>query len=250
MARCKENCPSGPNNGYLISFGDTMTALLAFFIVLNSLAEEQTGANMHSGTGSFMKSVDKFGLQGKVKSGLSAQAFQLNAIAPKYIEGDDRPPERGATGPDDDGDNGRIIDRTKDDYNRFLQSLRQVNNLSQDTDVAGEVSFDVMEKFPPSSAGTLINAELKAALNGVAPMLRRNDYAVEIVVWTPTPSKSAWSRSLGIAQRLHREAVNLLRLPPNQSARVTSVAQPWISKTVKRPKVSVTLRRIQPPQGN
>ena len=37
MARCKENCPSGPNNAYLISFGDTMTALLAFFIVLNSL---------------------------------------------------------------------------------------------------------------------------------------------------------------------------------------------------------------------
>lgn len=248
MARCKENCPSGPNNAYLISFGDTMTALLAFFIVLNSLAEEQTGANMHSGTGSFMKSVDKFGLQGKVKSELSAQAFQHNAISPKYIVGDDGTPERGATGPDEDGDNGRIVNRAKDDYNRFLQSLRQVNSLTQDTDVSGEVSFDVLESFPPSSTGTLINAELKAALNGVAPMLRRNDYAVEIVVWTRMPSQKAWTRSLGTAQRLHKEAVNLLRLPPNQMARVTSVAQPWISKTVKRPTVSVTLRRLQPPQ--
>ncbi len=248
MARCKENCPSGPNNGYLISFGDTMTALLAFFIVLNSLAEEQTGANMHSGTGSFMKSVDKFGLQGKVKSDLSAQAFQHNAVSPKYIVGDDGTPERGAKGPDEDGDNGRIVDRTKDDYNRFLQSLRQVNNLAQDTDVSGEVSFDVLEKFPSASTGTLINPELKAALTGVGPMLRRPDYAVEIVVWTPTPSQSAWNRSLGIAQRLQREAVNLLRLPPNQEARVTSVAQPWISKTVKRPTVPVTLRRLQPPK--
>ena len=84
MARCKESCPSEPNNAYLISFGDTMTALLAFFIVLNSLAEEQSGANLHAGTGSFMKTVDKFGLAGKVNSDLSAQAFQQDAIAPKY----------------------------------------------------------------------------------------------------------------------------------------------------------------------
>jgi hypothetical protein len=76
MAECK-NCPSGPNNSYLISFGDTMTALLAFFIILNTLAEEQTGANLHAGTGSFMDTVDKFGLAGKgqqrsVGSGVSA----------------------------------------------------------------------------------------------------------------------------------------------------------------------------------
>ncbi|MCA9059275.1 MAG: hypothetical protein KDA85_12285, partial [Planctomycetaceae bacterium] len=37
--RC--TCPSfGPSQAYLLSFGDTMTALLAFFIVLNSLAKE------------------------------------------------------------------------------------------------------------------------------------------------------------------------------------------------------------------
>ncbi|MCP4857370.1 MAG: hypothetical protein GY903_23045, partial [Fuerstiella sp.] len=60
MARCENNCePPGPNQSYLISFGDTMTALLAFFIILNTLAEEQTGANLHAGTGSFMESVDK-----------------------------------------------------------------------------------------------------------------------------------------------------------------------------------------------
>ena len=52
MAKCK-NCPSGPNNSYLISYGDTMTALLAFFIILVTLAEEQTGANLHAGDGIF-----------------------------------------------------------------------------------------------------------------------------------------------------------------------------------------------------
>ncbi|MEQ9408609.1 MAG: flagellar motor protein MotB [Fuerstiella sp.] len=244
MAKCKERCPEGPKNGYLISFGDTMTALLAFFIVLNSLAEEQTGANMHAGTGSFMKSVDKFGLQGKLSTGLSAQAFQHQTVSPKYVVPDkDGSSERGATGPDEDADNGRVLDRVKDDYNRFLQSLRQVNNLEQDRDVTGEVSFDILEKFP--SDGSLINDELRAALTGVGPMLRRDDYAVELIVWTPTPSQSAWLRSLKTAQRLQQEAVQLLRLPPNQIPRITAVAQPWISPTLKRPTVSVSLRRLK-----
>lgn len=248
MGKCKEKCPEGPKNGYLLSFGDTMTALLAFFIVLNSLAEEQTGANLHSGTGSFMKSVDKFGLAGKVNSELSAQAFQQSAISPKYVvQEDDRPPERGAKGPDDvdQNDTTRVLDRVKDQYQRFLTSLREVNNLAQDRDVTGEVSFDIMEKFPPTSAGTLINGELRAALTGVGPMLRRDDYAVEIVVWTPTPSESAWTRSLQLANRLNSEAIELLRLPPNQRRRITAVAQPWISATMERPKVTVSLRRMQ-----
>ena len=50
MARKKEP-DKGPSQAYLISFGDTMTTLLAFFIVLCSMAEDQTGANLYSGNG-------------------------------------------------------------------------------------------------------------------------------------------------------------------------------------------------------
>ena len=142
-------------------------------------------------------------------------------------------------------DNRRILDREKDQYQRFLQSLRQVNNLEQDKDVAGEVSFDILEPFPPSSSGTLINPELRAALTGVGPMLRRNDYAVEIVVWTTMPSERSWNRALQTAHRLQKEAADLLRLPPNQQGRISAVAQPWISSEMKRPRVTVTLRRLK-----
>ena len=224
-----------------------MTALLAFFIVLNSLAEEQSGANLHAGTGSFMKSVDKFGLAGKVNSDLSAQAFQQNAISPKYIVPDpeDRPPEKGSRGPDDEDDAARIVDRAKDEYQRFLQQLRQVNNLNQERDVEGEVSFDIMAKFPPKEAGTMINEELRAALTGIGPMLRRDDYSVEITVWATTPSESAWTRAVAQATQIETEAAELLRLAPNQRPRISSVGRPWISSTVKRPVVSVTLRRLE-----
>jgi flagellar motor protein MotB len=248
MARCKENCPSGPNNAYLISFGDTMTALLAFFIVMNSLAEEQSGANLHAGTGSFMKTVDRFGMAGKVNSDLSAQAFQQEANAPKYIVPDPegRPAEKGNRGPDDEDDANRIVDRAKDDYQRFLQQLRQVNNLTQQRDVEGEVSFDIMKGFPKKSEGTMLNEELRAALTGVGPMLRRDDYSVEITVWATMPSQTAWNRAVQQSIEVEAEAVKLLRLVPTQRARVSAVGRPWISSTVKRPVVSVTLRRLSP----
>ena len=64
MAKKKKLEPSVPSKAYLVSFGDTMTALLAFFIVLNSLAKEQTGANMYSGTGSFVSAFSNSGLPG------------------------------------------------------------------------------------------------------------------------------------------------------------------------------------------
>ena len=194
-----------------------------------------------------MKTVDKFGLAGKVNSDLSAQAFQQDAIAPKYVVPDPegRPSEKGNRGPDDEDDGTRIIDRAKDDYQRFLQQLRQVNNLEQERNVTGEVSFDIMDKFPKESEGTMINEELRAALTGVGPMLRRDDYAVEITVWATTPSQSAWGRAVNQAVRVEAEAIKLLRLVPTQRSRVSAVGRPWISSTVKRPVVSVTLRRLE-----
>jgi flagellar motor protein MotB len=55
--RRKKPDDGGPSKAYMLSFGNMMTAQLAFFIVLNSLAQDQTGANLHAGTGSFVRSL-------------------------------------------------------------------------------------------------------------------------------------------------------------------------------------------------
>ncbi|MEZ6062797.1 MAG: flagellar motor protein MotB [Planctomycetaceae bacterium] len=245
MAR-KKKCPSGPNNGYLISFGDTMTALLAFFIVLNSLAEEQNGAALHAGTGSFMESASRFGLPGSILNQKSNQPFQLTNTSPKFVvpDEDNRESESAGTGPDDDPDDRRIIDRQKEDFHRFLQEVRRINHLTPEAGVAGEVSFDILARLPKE--GRLMTNDLKTALNGIGPMLRQADYAVEITVWATTPSKSAWSRAVSQSEQLMKETVEYLRLPPSQIARLKASAQPWISKTVKRPTVSVKLTRLKP----
>ena len=86
MSRKQKPPPSKPSKAYLVSFGDTMTALLAFFIVLNSFAKDQTGANMHSGTGSFVNAMSTSGLPGHYpgdRSDLVSPLFccvQFNAI--------------------------------------------------------------------------------------------------------------------------------------------------------------------------
>ena len=121
--------------------------------------------------------------------------------------------------------------------------MRQVNNLTQERDVSGEVSFDIMQPFPKPEAGSLINAELKAALKGVGPMLRRDDYAIEITVWATMPSTTMWKKAVDRAHDLENEVIRRMGILPNQRARLTAVGRPWISSDVKRPYVSVTVRR-------
>ena len=84
MARKPKPPDKPPSKAYLVSFGDTMTTLLAFFIVLNSLADEQTGANLHAGTGSFIQALESGGLGGGTMA-KSRRAFQQGEAAPKFI---------------------------------------------------------------------------------------------------------------------------------------------------------------------
>ncbi|MEZ6095650.1 MAG: flagellar motor protein MotB [Pirellulaceae bacterium] len=88
-----------------------MTALLAFFIVLNSLAKEQTGANLHAGTSSFFFCVQKSGnAAGSMSTDRTNQAVEQDYPSPLYaVSSND--PSKGKTaeiGPDEEDDNARI----------------------------------------------------------------------------------------------------------------------------------------------
>ena len=81
----KRKPSSKPSKSYMISFGDTMTAMLAFFIVLNTLAKEQTGADLHTGTGSFIAAVNSMGLPGMMTSSSSKHILQKKRYVKKVI---------------------------------------------------------------------------------------------------------------------------------------------------------------------
>lgn len=246
MARKEKAAASGPNKSYLISFGDTMTALLAFFIVMNSLAKDQTGADIHSGTGSFIEITNHLGVPGIFDDGMSRYRLQLNESSPIYMVADDqqREPEANGSGPDEDGDNSWIRDREQEDYERFLIELERLHEVQPLSKVTGEVSFDRLKKF--ADEGPLFDADMREIILPLAPQLRDQNFEIEIVVWAPTPSKSAWLRTSLQANQLHGEVTEGLGLSEADAARLKAVAKPWMYSDMKRPIVTVILRKLAP----
>lgn len=240
----KKKAPSGPNNGYLISFGDTMTALLAFFIVLNSLASEQTGANLHSGTGSFQSAGDGLGVPGLFSPLKSQYPSQRQHTSPMYIiEGEDPSDVAGdqPTGPDKDGDVKYVKDREDDELHRFLSAMQLATKATYKPPVEGEVAFD---RLNPLNREELMDSEMKQDLLRLAPTLRRKGYELEIRVWATTPSPTAWQRAAEQANALHRETIKFLKLRGTAMQKVTATASPWFSSEIKRPGLSFLIRRI------
>ena len=244
MPRVKKCPPHGPNMGYLVSFGDTMTALLAFFIVLNSLAEEQTGANLHAGTGSFVTALNSFGVPGIFPSKLSSQVFQLPSAGPVYEVPSDSEDDVSAksTGPDDVEDQLRIIDWEQEDFQRFLHEIGRWNELNPEPTVDGEVAFDLFSFL--GTGDKVAPKELFTAARQLAPLLRKDGYELEITVWSTTPSESAWRRAIEQSAAIRKEVTAYLRLG-DRGSKISATAKPWDSPTARRPTVSLIARRLK-----
>ncbi|MFV0445125.1 MAG: hypothetical protein ACK5Q5_16235, partial [Planctomycetaceae bacterium] len=214
-------------------------------IVLNSLAEEQTGANLHRGTGSFVKALDTHGLPGFFSGDKSPQSVQLEEWGPLYLaESDTAESSKDAAGGNEDQpDRERIIDYELESYHRFLLELGRLHAGAPLPDIVGEVAFDDLKRVPEEPP--LLTPTLQETLRRIAPQLRQPTTRVEIIVWSTTPSPSAWERAALQAQQLRQEALAFLQLDARTADRLTSAAKTWISSTVARPGTSIVLRRTK-----
>lgn len=236
---------NGPSKAYLVSFGDTMTALCAFFIVLNSLAKEQTGANLHAGTGSFARSLQSFGVPGVAPGDESARAAHFPETSPLYSVGDPDggPPDPNGTGPDEEADQLRVIDREKEDFERFLNEVGRFAEVAPEVSTAGEMTFDIFNKISEESPylrGKTIDAFIE-----VAPLARNPDYRVHVIVWATTPSPTAWARATRQATGIRTEFIQKAGLNSDAAKRVSAVGRPWLFSDVKRPVFSIVVRRMK-----
>jgi len=244
MARKQKPEEPGPSKAWLVSFGDTMTSLLAFFIVLCSLAEDQTGMNLYTGTGSFVSALNGFGLRGLFSGDKSARTFQLQETSPLYLadnpESDETDPN--ASGPDTDDNGIRSIDREQDEFKRFLNEMERHSKVETEPSTAGEVTFDFFE--PLNATSPHLPESYADIMSQVLPLLRRATHRVDIVVWATMPSRSAWMRAAEQAAGVAEEVAAQANLDESQRNRLRATSRPWIYKDVKRPILTITMRRV------
>jgi len=222
-----------------------MTTLLAFFIVLVSLAKEQTGANLHAGTGSFVRAVQSFGLPGLFSESRSARATQFNAGGPKYhIEEAKEPTRSNKLGSDDGSDRLPVLDRESERFQRFLDELDQLADRSELPKESARASFDLylpLSKHPPY----LRDGHMKV-LSAVLPPLRRPGYRVYLIVWAGTPSRTAWARAASKAHVAAEYFARTASLSPTARARLVPLGRSWLYSNVRRPTVSVVVAKVGP----
>ena len=238
MAKRERQPPSKPSNAYLVSFGDTMTAMLAFFIVLNTLAQEQTGANLHAGTGSFINAMSSMGLPGSFGGDRSKRVQQMNDAAPKYIVNPDGTLTEGSgVGPDENDDGLPVIDWEYENLQRTLIEFDEFFEVNQIQSNQTSVVMDVFDRIGKGEAVLTTNA--KKILVRSLKVLTLPNYRVEIKVWATTPGKTAITRASKQATEI--KAVILQMFPMLDKKRVQCVASMWPFSDDKRPTLSVII---------
>ncbi len=230
------------NKSYLVSFGDTMTALLAFFIVLNSLAEDQTGANLHAGTGSFAVAISGFGVTNRQSSERASVVVQGRATSPIYVieEVDD---SGDMQGPDSEGNRQRVIDREREQWERFLNEIDYRYGVQALPRIQSQLAFDVFDSIP--ARGPRLSDTARVAFSDLLPLLRHDNYRVAVVVWATTPSHSAWERATRLAKEIQMELVELGRLRAAEQQRLVAMGRPWHDPDEKRPYMSFVVIKLE-----
>ncbi|MCA9136740.1 MAG: hypothetical protein KDB00_08275 [Planctomycetales bacterium] len=243
MSNRKKLEPSVPSKAYLVSFGDTMTALLAFFIVLNSLAKEQTGANMHSGTGSFVNAFSSGGQPGHLSGERSSDVLQQKTQAPIYALAENLKDKSDKNiGPDDKNESERVIDREKEQFQKFLNELDEQLDLSTLPKLENQVVFDTFE--PSDSKTGKLSLHAVKLISQALTKLREPGVTMEIVLWADMPSASSLKRKLDKSAELRAEVERTFWMKGSVKSRIGYRVKPWLFADAKRPYLSIILGKV------
>lgn len=237
MAKKKKLEPSVPSKAYLVSFGDTMTALLAFFIVLNSLAKEQTGANMYSGTGSFAKAFAGSGVPGGLDTNRSSETIKRKDPKPVYALPDSQRQDEEGAGPDESISKDRVIQREHEDFQRFLQKMSEQLNLETLPEITDQIACDSFH--PIFTKDDKLSPPTLQLLSESIAKIRQPNVRLEVIVWAKVPSKENLDMQLEETRKLRQQVEKVFWLKPDQKSRIVYRAKPWLFADAKRPRITV-----------
>ncbi len=247
MSRKEKKPESKPSKAYLVSFGDTMTALLAFFIVLNSLAKDQTGAKMHAGTGSFMNAIKSLGVPGDFSGSRTRNTIAKTAPTPIYaVPSEDKQTGANNKGPDAVNDEMRILSRESDEFQRFLNEMQRQFEVHEGAPVHRQIVLDTWAKLGDNAMDLLDSKAIDVASEAIS-QLANPDVEVELIIWANMPSPKALEHAIERAEMAKQQIGQLFSLSAEQRNRLCFSAKPWLFVDAKRPTVSFVISRMANP---
>lgn len=238
--RSKNETAINPD-GWMMSYADMATILLAMFIVLSTLGKDQTGIQLATGTGSYRDTLSRFGLPSTLSR--SSQAVPLPFAGPQYIyKGPDDPAGKGTSTENQGAEAGRVIDGEQAQFQHFLRELERQLPVEKLPRVIGHVAVDCYDRF--QKTGPLLGDRHFQFMGQVLPLLRRPQYHIYVVVWATTPSESAWTRALTQARQVVDEIAGAARLDAAR-ARLLPLAKPWRHANLERPVFSLLITKAE-----
>jgi flagellar motor protein MotB len=143
--RRKKNGAAAGLPSWIVSYGDMITTLLCFFIVLSALAKDQTGLKLHAGLESFKKRPLFRGLAGLSKKSAQMAPFDLPSpdMIPEAIVQQEK--DNQLVGAEQENGKARIIDLEEEHFQRFLGKLDRQFELAKTAKVLGQTTIDVYE---------------------------------------------------------------------------------------------------------
>ena len=176
---------------WMVSFGDMMTLILTFFILLVSLSHEQQAGLVAKGVGSFIVAVRSFGLDG-VLDGNEQQAIFSN-VRIKF----NLPPEA-----DEDRRTEMASASDKELIRAIADGLEPHDELNQPT----IATFDVDSAELSATAESYLEIIAPTLRPGRAQVLILEGHALEASsVWGSDPRRLAFARARAVREYLVEE---------------------------------------------
>lgn len=226
--------------GWMMSYADMATILLAMFIVLSTLGKDQTGVSLNKGLESFRESQQSFGLSGILPYASKPNKFASTEVD-YNVKGDGT---GGGTGNPTKGPTQRSIDQELEQFQRFLKEVGRPFKVDRLPSTVGQATVDFFD--PVNKNGSYWTGRHQDFLAQIVPLLRRSDYRVVLTVWAPMAKESAMLRSADTAKQLASELAATAQLNVEARARLIAVAQTWPHADYQRPVVSLTIARTVP----
>jgi len=154
----EEERKGGPR--YLVAYCSIMTLLLAFFIILQAFASEQSTGLFYAGQGSFVRALKTFGLGGVFDRAGGAMFQGRPGSRFRAAEGQEDPSQL------------RRIDPELEEAQRALQAVEDLFETHEPDDAVGyRVRLSTPCTYGPDKAG--LTPEERQFLRALAPQLER-----------------------------------------------------------------------------